>query len=450
MSTEVIKQHQLNFSTSKSVPLILQSEIAECGLASMAMVACYHGHQLDMPAMRKRFSANLKGMNLQQLIELGDSLGLASRALQCPIDEVPKLVTPCILHWDLNHFVVLIKVSGKGQAAKFSINDPAMGKRTLNTEEFSQHFTGICLELTPTSKFEVKQEQAQMKFTQLWSSMSGLKAGLFKLIGLSLVLQLFALMTPYYMQWVVDVVLISFDKPFLMVLAIGFALIAIISVVTNAVRSWLILRLSSLLNMQMGVNLLRHLLRLPMNYFESRHIGDIVSRFGSLAQIRERITTGFVETLVDGVMAITVLIMMLLYSVKLTVVVLAAIILYTIVRLALYRPLHQATEEMIQNSAKEQSNFLENIRAMQTIKLFGNESQRQGIWQNRYAEVINSEIRLGRLKISFDSFNKLLFSLENVLVIYFAAIMVMANSLSVGMVLAFIAYIPVTFQNAGI
>ncbi|WP_440876483.1 peptidase domain-containing ABC transporter [Thalassotalea sp. PLHSN55] len=441
----ISEEHQLlKFSSSKTVPLILQSEIAECGLASLAMVASFHGHQLDMPAMRKRFSANLKGMSLQQLIELGDSLGLASRALQCPIDEAHKLATPCILHWDLNHFVVLTKVSGKGshptKGAKFSINDPAMGKRTLNTEEFSKHFTGICLELTPTSKFEVKEEQAQMKFTQLWSSMSGLKLGLVKLIGLSLVLQLFALMTPYYMQWVVDEVLISFDKPLLTVLAIGFALIAIISVVTNAVRSWLILRLSSLLNMQMGVNLLRHLLRLPMNYFESRHIGDIVSRFGSLAQIRERITTGFVETLVDGVMAITVLIMMALYSLKLTAVVLGAIALYAIVRLALYRPLHQATEEMIQSSAKEQSNFLENIRGIQTIKLFGNESQRQGIWQNRYAEVINSEIRLGRLNISFDSFNKLLFGLENVLVIYFAALMVMANSLSVGMVLAFIAY----------
>lgn len=430
----------LNFSISKSVPLILQAEIAECGLASMAMVASFHGHKLDMPAMRKRFSANLKGMNLQQVIEVGDSLGLASRALQCPVDEVYKLATPCILHWDMNHFVVLTKVSGKGSKSTFSINDPAIGKRTLNFEEFSKHFTGICLELTPTSKFEVKQEQARMKFTQLWSSMSGLKSGLVKLVALSLVLQLFALMSPYYMQWVVDEVLVSFDKPLLTVLAIGFGLIVIISTVTNAVRSWLILRLSSVLNMQMGVNLLRHLLRLPMNYFESRHVGDIVSRFGSLAQIRERITTGFVETLVDGVMAITVLIMMVIYSFKLTAVVLGAIALYTIVRLALYRPLHQATEEMIQSSAKEQSSFLENIRGMQTIKLFGNESQRQGIWQNRYAEVINSEIRLGRLNISFESFNKLLFGLENVLVIYFAALMVMENSLSVGMVLAFIAY----------
>lgn len=430
----------LEFKVNKNVPLLLQAAISECGLASMAMISCYYGHQLDMPAMRKRFVGNLQGMNLQQVIEVGDNLGLASRALQCPMDEVHKLATPCILHWDMNHFVVLTRVSGRGKSGRYSINDPAVGKRVLTCEEFSKHFTGICLELTPTSKFEVKQEQARMKFTQLWSSMAGLKAGLLKLIGLSLVLQLFALISPYYMQWVVDEVLVSFDESLLTVLAIGFAFIAIVSVITNAVRSWLILRLSSLLNMQMGVNLLRHLLRLPMNYFESRHVGDIVSRFGSLAQIRERITTGFVETLVDGVMAITVLIMMLLYSVKLTAVVLGAILIYTIIRLALYRPLHQATEEMIQSSAKEQSNFLENIRGIQTIKLFGNESQRQGVWQNRYAEVINSEIRLGRLNISFDSFNKLLFGLENVLVIYFAAMMVMANSLSVGMVLAFIAY----------
>lgn len=105
---------KLNFKSSKTMPLILQSEIAECGLASIALIASYYGHQLDMPAMRKRYSANLKGMNLQQLIELGDSLGLASRALQCPVEEIHKLKTLCILHWDLNHFVVLTKVSGKG------------------------------------------------------------------------------------------------------------------------------------------------------------------------------------------------------------------------------------------------------------------------------------------------------------------------------------------------
>ncbi len=436
MEASINTEQLLEFSSIKRVPLILQAEVAECGLASMAMVSSYHGHQLDMPAMRKRFSANLKGMNLQQLIELGDSLGLASRALQCPLEDINKLSLPCVLHWDMNHFVVATKVT----KSKVHINDPAVGRKVLSMAEFSQHYTGIALELTPTNKFEKKTEKRRMKLTQLWSKITGFKSALAKLFVLSVIIQAFSLASPYYMQWVVDEVLISHDKPLLTVLAIGFGLLALLTLVTNTVRSWLVLRLSSLLNMQMGVNLLRHLLRLPMAYYESRHIGDVVSRFGSLAQIRERITTGLVETTVDGIMSIAVLVMMLLYSIKLTFVVLAAIALYTLLRLALYKPLHLATEESIQNSAKEQSNFLENIRGIQTIKLFGNESQRQGIWQNRFAEVINADIRLGKLQISFDAINKLLFGLENVIVIYFAASLVMTGDLSIGMVLAFIAY----------
>lgn len=279
-----------------------------------------------------------------------------------------------------------------------------------------------------------------MRLSQLWTKVVGFKKALASLFILSILLQAFALVSPYYMQWVVDEVLVSQDKPLLIVLAIGFGLLAVINVVTTGIRSWLILRVSSLMNMQMGVNLLHHLLRLPMSYFEKRHIGDLVSRFGSLTQIRERLTTGLVETVVDGIMAISVIIMMLIYSIKLTLVVLAAIAIYAIMRFALYYPLHRATEESIQAQAKEQSNFLENIRGIQTIKLFTCEPQRQGIWQNRYSEVINADIRLGKLSISFDAMNKLLFGIENILVIYLAANIVMAGGLTIGMVLAFIAY----------
>ncbi|WP_394203873.1 peptidase domain-containing ABC transporter [Shewanella waksmanii] len=426
----------LEFSGKKRVPLILQAEMAECGLACMAMVASFHGHKLDMAALRKRFTANLKGMNLQQLIELADNVGLASRALKCPIEDIGKLSLPCVLHWDMNHFVVLTGVTKRG----LTINDPALGKRNLSLKEFAEHYTGIALELTPTKGFKQQDERQQMRLSQLWSKMTGLGRALLTLFVLSVLLQAFALISPYYMQWVVDEVLISQDKPLLIVLAIGFALLAIINVVTTGVRSWLVLRVSSLLNMQMGVNLLRHLLRLPMQYFEKRHIGDVVSRFGSLAQVRERLTTGLVETLVDGVMSIAVLVMMLLYSVQLTMVVLAAITMYTLIRFALYRPLHRATEESIQASAKEQTNFLENVRGIQTIKLFTCEPQRQSLWQNRYSEVINADIRLGKLQISFDAANKLLFGIENVIVVYLAATIVMSGGLTIGMVLAFIAY----------
>ncbi|WP_398364775.1 peptidase domain-containing ABC transporter [Shewanella halifaxensis] len=336
----------------------------------------------------------------------------------------------------MNHFVVLTGVTKSG----VTINDPALGKRKLTLKEFTEHFTGIALELTPTKGFQQQDERQQMRLSQLWSKMTGLAKTLITLFVLSILLQVFALVTPYYMRWVVDEVLISHDKALLVVLAIGFGLLAIINVVTTGVRSWLVLRVSSLLNMQMGVNLLQHLLKLPMSYFEKRHIGDLVSRFGSLAQVRERLTTGLVETVVDGVMSIAVLIMMLVYSVKLTLVVVAAIAIYAILRLALYRPLHRATEESIQASAKEQTNFLENIRGIQTIKLFTCEAQRQSVWQNRYSEVINADIRLGKLNISFDAANKLLFGIENIIVIYLAATIVMSGGLTIGMVLAFIAY----------
>ncbi|GIU33023.1 peptidase domain-containing ABC transporter [Shewanella schlegeliana] len=426
----------LEFSGRKRVPLILQAEMAECGLACIAMIASFHGNKLDLAVLRRRFTANLKGMNLQQVITVSDNLGLASRALKCPIEQVGMLSLPCVLHWDMNHFVVLTGVTKSG----VTINDPALGKRKLTLKEFAKHFTGIALELTPTKGFIKKDERQQMRLSQLWSKISGLGKTLSALFILSILLQLFALSAPYYMQWVVDEVLVSQDKSLLVVLAIGFGLLAVINVVTTVVRSWLVLRVSSLLNIQMGVNLLRHLLRLPMNYFEKRHIGDLASRFGSLTQVRERLSTGLVETLVDGVMSIAVLIMMLIYSVKLTLVVAAAMASYALLRLALYRPLHRATEESIQANAKEQTNFLENIRGIQTIKLFTCEPQRQSVWQNRYSEVINADIRLGKLNISFEALNKLLFSLENIIVIYLAAMIVMSGGLTVGMVLAFIAY----------
>ncbi|GGE78049.1 peptidase domain-containing ABC transporter [Shewanella carassii] len=426
----------LEFSGTRHVPLVMQTEVAECGLACLLMVASFHGHKQDLSSLRQSFNASLSGINLQQMIALADKIGLSSRALKCPIEEVGKLALPCVLHWDMNHFVVLTGVTKR----YICINDPAQGKRKMTLQEFSLHYTGIALELAPSAEFKKQDLRVRMKLSQLWSRMTGLKQGLLALLVLSVILQLFSLVAPYYMQWVVDEVLLSRDQPLLFVLAVGFGLLVILNVVTTGVRSYLVLRLSSMMNIQMGVNLIRHLFKLPMSYFEKRHIGDLVSRFGSLAQIRERLTTGLTETLVDGIMSLAVLVMMLFYSVKLTLVVIVAILLYTLLRLALYQPLRRTTEETIQSQAKEQTNFLENIRGVQTIKLFTSEYLRQSLWQNHYAEVINSEIRLGKLKISFDVVNKLLFGLENVIVIYLAAMAVMAGSLTVGMILAFIAY----------
>jgi ATP-binding cassette subfamily B protein RaxB len=137
----------LDFGGARRLPVFLQTEAAECGLASLAMIASFHGHRVDLAGLRRRFTLSVKGATLAYLMQAAGKLQLAPRPLRLELDEVPRLATPCILHWDLNHFVVLKSAT----AREAVIHDPAGGLRRMPMAELSKHFTGIALELTPAS-----------------------------------------------------------------------------------------------------------------------------------------------------------------------------------------------------------------------------------------------------------------------------------------------------------
>ncbi len=426
----------LNYGWGNKLPVIIQTEVAECGLASMAMVANYYGHKVDLNALRRKFSISSKGATLQGLIKLADSLQLSSRPLRLEIQDLSKLRIPAILHWDLSHFVVLKSVKGN----KITIHDPAYGVRIYSLEEFSKHFTGVALELTPTPDFKPEKISKKAKLSDFWSRISGIKRVLIQILVLSLLLQVFAIATPFYMQLVVDDVIVSQDINLLLILAMGFGLLALIEILVTALRGMVVLYMGTQLNIQIAANLFRHLLKLPMDYFEKRHIGDIISRFGSLESIKELLTTGLIEAVVDGIMAIGLLIMMFIYSPLLTMIVIVAVFLYVIVRMALYKPYQQLNEERIVTDAKQKSNFMETVRAIQSIKLFGNETQRQTIWHNYYADTMNAGIKVGKLDVRYIFINAFLFGIENVIVIYLAATQVIDSLMTVGMLFAFMSY----------
>lgn len=426
----------LRFRSGHKLPVVLQTEIAECGLACLSMVATFHGYEVDLNTLRRRYPISLRGTTLHNLMQIADKMDFATRPLRLELEQLDQLRLPTILHWDMNHFVVLKAVT----KTHIIIHDPAQGERKIPMGEVSKHFTGIALELIPTPKFEPKKEVRKLPFWTFWQRMTGLKSAMVQVFLLSIALQLFALISPLFMQLVVDEVLLSGDLHFLKVLAIGFFLMMLIDVGTTALRSVLVMSFSSMLSIQMATNLFRHLIRLPLSYFEKRHIGDIVSRFGSLGQIEKILTTGIVQAIVDGMMAITTLAMLFIYSPTLATVVIGALTLYGVVRFLWYRPFRAITEENIVASAKENSNFMETIRATQSIKIFGKENQRQVLWQNRYADKINTGIRTAKMKIVFTSTNALLFGLENIIVIYIAAKLVLGTSMSVGMLYAFMSY----------
>jgi len=429
--------------TKRRVPVILQSEAAECGLACMAMITQYYGDKRDLNALRHTMSVSLRGSTLKDVMRVASDLGFQSRAIKIEMEHLAQLACPAILHWNMNHFVVLTKVKGD----VITIHDPALGERKLAFDEASKCITGIALEVSPTDTFSPKTSSPRLGLSQFFTRTTGFKRNLITLFALSIVLQLFALAAPYYMQTVVDDVLIYNNEALLKALAIGFALLLIIETFTCGVRKLVILSVSSRLQLQMSASVFKHLLSLPLDYFDKRHIGDVVSRFGSLANIREFLTTGVVTALLDGLMALVTLAVMMLYSIKLTLVVVAIMLVYLCIRLGLLPLIKRLTTERIALAASEQSHFMESVRAILPIRVYGQEVQRHGHWQNKLVATLNKDITLGKINIGSTLSNQLLFGAENLVVVYVGASLVMENTLSIGMLLAFIAY-KTRFVNA--
>jgi len=242
------------------------------------------------------------------------------------------------------------------------------------------------------------------------------------------------------MQLVVDSAVVSGDRDLLTVLGLGFLMLALIQVGVSAARSWVVMVLGTTLNLQLVGNLFRHLLRLPMDFFQKRHLGDVVSRFESLNEIQRTLTTSFIEAIVDGLMVVSILVMMLIYSPKLTAVVCAAAALYGILRWVLYRPLRQAQEEQILLAAKQQSSFLETVRGMQSVKLFNGQLLRQTVYQNLMVDQFNASIRVQKLNILYKSLHGGLFGVENIAVIWLGAMLILDDVFSVGMLFAYVSY----------
>jgi ATP-binding cassette subfamily B protein RaxB len=238
----------------------------------------------------------------------------------------------------------------------------------------------------------------------------------------------------------VDDALASEDRSLLSVLAVGFLLLAIIQASLGAMRSWIVTVFGTRLNMQLVTNLFCHLLRLPMRFFEQRHLGDLVSRFDSLDVIRTTLTTSFMEAIIDGVMAATTLAAMFFYSAQLSLLVCGAAALYAGVRWVLFHPLRQAQIEEISHAARQQTSFLETVRGIQSVKLFNRELHRRTAHQNLLAAKFNAALRVQRFSILCQGLSAGLLAVENVLVIWLGALLVLNARFSVGMLFAFIAY----------
>ena len=427
---------KLSLGFGRNIPTILQTEATECGLACIAMIADYYGYESDLITLRRRFSISQKGSNLSQLIKISNQLKLVTRPLKLELEDLDQLKTPCILHWDFNHFVVLESIKGQ----KVTILDPAFGKRVLSFDEVSQHFTGVALELWPNTDFEKKQEKNQIELKSLIGHVRGLWKSLGQILILALALEIFSLISPFFMQWVIDHVIVSADRDLLTVLAIGFAILMCLQQLISVFRSWIMMYMSTHLNVQWRANVFNHLINVPVSYFERRSLGDVVSRFGSIDSIQRTLTSTFLEAILDGLMTVFTLILMFIYSPKLAWIAIATMSLYALIRWLWYAPLKRATEAEIIHAAKQSSHFMETVRGAKTIKLFQRQDLRRSMWLGLLVNQVNASLTTQKLSLGFRLANGFLFGLENILIIWLGATLVLDGNFTVGVMMAFIAY----------
>ncbi|HCH7897425.1 TPA: peptidase domain-containing ABC transporter [Raoultella ornithinolytica] len=425
--------NQLDMRWRRRVPVIHQTETSECGLACLAMICGHFGKNIDLISLRRKFNLSARGANLAGINSIAEQLGMVTRALSLELDELGALKTPCILHWDFSHFVVLVSVKRN----RYLLHDPARGRRNVGLEEMTRYFTGVALEVWPGSEFSVETTQNRIHLRSLINSIYGIKSTLAKIFCLSVVIEAINLVMPVGTQLVMDHAIPAGDRGLLTLISAGLMFFILLRAATGMIRAWSSLVMGTLINVQWQSGLFNHLLRLPLAYFERRKLGDIQSRFGSLDTLRATFTTSVVGAIMDSIMVVGVFVMMLLYGGYLTWIVLGFTTVYVLIRLVTYGYYRQISEETLVRGARASSYFMETLYGIATVKIQGMAERRGTHWLNLKIDAINSGIKLTKMDLFFGGINTFVAACDQVAILWLGTSLVIDNQMTIGMFVAF-------------
>ncbi|EPN9456196.1 peptidase domain-containing ABC transporter, partial [Acinetobacter baumannii] len=425
----------LVFTFRSKVPVILQTESSECGLACLAMISSYYGHYETIFTLRQKYSVSIKGSSLSDLIKIAGKINLNSRPLRLEMDELSKLRLPCIIHINMDHFVVLVSVN-----KKIEVIDPSLGKRFYSIDEFSDIFTGIALEIWPNSKFEKNEKKEIFNFFHLLHDLKSLLPSFSYILILAVVLEILGLVSPLYMQFVLDNVIPEGDRQLLLTLTIAFFMLMIFNIIITTTQTLIGMFVSTTLNVQWKSNVLNHLVNIPNEYFFKRHLGDIISRFNSIDPIQSTLTSTFIITLLNACLAIFTLCLMFYFSAQLALITLIAMVLYLLLKIITYLPLRSLAEKGIILGASQNSYLMKTIRGIRAIKQYNKQDERSNNWLSLFVNQTNNSLSSQKLSVIISIINKFIFGVENLLIIWFGANLVIDKTFTIGFLTAFIAY----------
>lgn len=423
----------------KKIKEVYQSEVAECGLASLTMILNYYGKEYSLQHMRDLYLTSLEGVNLEDIINVAEKEGLNALPFNIDIEDLYEIKTPCIAHWDNNHFLVIEKVKKN----KVIIVDPSTGKKEISFQEFSKHFTGYICEFEKSLNFSISTEKKEVKNSGIKDfifNLEGLKGNIINIFIVSICVEFFIMFMPLFNKIVVDYVIIEKNKEVLFGLGIGFIMLALFKIISEFFRNYMILFLTTNLQYLFKYHLINKLLKIDLSFLQKRGYGGILSKFDSLEEIRTTLANGLIENLVSGLAIIVTGSLMFYLNSFLFSIVLFFILILFLVKYIVINKIKSKTSDYIEKYSKETGMIIEILKTNEVTKGHAEEDKVFKKWYELFTKTVNSKISLDKTNVKIELFEDFIMDIQKIVIVWLGAGLVIANQISIGVLFAFIAY----------
>lgn len=413
-------------------PWVEQQSSSDCGAACLAMVSRYWNKVLPLNWLREQANIGRSGASLKSLSKAAEKIGFHARPVRASVDRIVEQTNPWIAHWQGNHYVVVYKISQR----KAIIADPALGKRIISRNEFVTHWTGYGLLLEPTERLkETEVKQASLgRYLQLLIPYRSL---VFQIIFISLLIQIFSLVTPLFTQIILDKVVVQKSLSTLNVFAIGLLMFSVWSIAMTTVRSYLLAHFSMRLDLTMVSGFIKHAISLPLKFYESRRVGDIITRVQENQKIQRFLIGQVMLAWLGFLTGFVYLGLMLYYNWQLTLMVMALIPPIIVITLVSTPFLRRISREVFKEAANHNSTLVEMMNGISAVKSAGVEQEVRWRWEDTLIQLKNASFRGQKFGIGLGAINGAVNTLGSTALLWLGASMVIQNKLTIGQFVAF-------------
>jgi HlyB family type I secretion system ABC transporter len=413
-------------------PFYAQQSASDCSAACVVMVGRYWGREFNINRLRELAYVSRDGASLKGLATAAESLGFNSRPVKASFDRLATQQLPAILHWERKHYVVVFEITPQ----HVIICDPAIGQRKLTHEEFNQSWTGYCLLLEPT--LALKQTAGQSTdFWQLFQLIKPHRRVIAEIFIASIVLQIFGLISPIFTQLILDRAIIHKSDSSLATFGVGLLIFGGFQIGMTALRQYLMAQTANRIDAALVIGFIRHTFSLPLSYFDSRHVGDIISRIQENHKIQSFITGQSLGVLLDLMSVFVYATLMFVYSWKLALVTLISIPPFLVLTFASTPFLKKMSREIFNASNAENSYLIEALNGVRTVKSMSVEKSVRWNWEERLNKEIKQTYRGQIMGIKIQMISSTINTISSTVLIWVGASLVISGEFTIGQLFAF-------------